>query len=118
MEQYDRLPDAPWIVESWYTGDDPDHAFDPWNDIGGDWDTRPGGAADTYCHQILGTVMGLDQGTIDEHEADLLDVWCGLKDEVQEWYCEWFRKNHPEETRLLYNKWYFATQMGGGDDDL
>ena len=116
MGRYD-LPEDPRIVESWYTGDDPDHVFDPWDDEGGIFDETRGGAGDRFCHQVLGFVLGLDQGTIDDHEAELVDVWCGLRPEVQKWYMKEFRDICPQETRLLYNKWYYETYGGQDNGD-
>lgn len=97
----DSLPDAPWIVESWYTGGCPDET--PY-DRRGATDFLEGADSD-YGWRILAWELNVDTESIDDDMA-WQDAWNAMNDKTRRRLCDTFERMHFDESAELYNKYW------------
>lgn len=96
------LPDAPWIVESWYTGNDPDYEETPYERSGRD-DFLEGADSD-YGWRILAWALDQDADAVDDGEWQ--SVWEKLKETARRNYCLAFETQHHDDAAEMYNEYW------------
>lgn len=102
MGMSDDLPDAPWIVESWYTGNDPDYVETPYERSGPD-DFLEGADSD-YGWRILCWALNVDEDDADEDEFQ--NVWGDLTEKARKAYCKTYQQMHYDNSAEMYNEYW------------
>ena len=103
MATSDDLPDAPWIRESWYTGDCPGYEETPYERCGPD-DFVEGADAD-YGWRILAWMLDVDENDVPD-DASWQDIWDDLKEKAKKAYCNSFQQLHFQEAAEMYNEYW------------
>lgn len=97
------LPDAPWIVESWWSGPDPDYEETPY-DIRGENDFLEGADAE-FGWRILAWELDVDTDTI-EDDGGWQDTWLALTEKTRKLFCARFERMHRDDAAELYNEYW------------
>lgn len=97
------LPDAPWVVESWYTGDCPGYTETPYERCGAD-DFLEGADAD-FGWVILAWELNIDSDSVEDDQA-MQSVWNELTEKARKAHCKAFEQYCRDDAEELYNRYW------------
>lgn len=97
------LPDAPWVVESWYTGNDPDGEETPFdrcsrNDF-------LDAADNDFGWKLLAWELDTDPQSI-EFDENWQDIWTALDEKTRKRICKMFEEWNPDAAADMYNEYW------------